>query len=265
MKGLAAVCLLLLLAWPAAAGSLEFAVEGGPTAVALVELNADVDRVNAVIRHVNETLALLPNVEGQVPEIERLGGGICLEAAERYRPSEWLGIGGKLSYARTAKEMSGQYVSTDTSEISSVEMALDLVAVGALLDMTFDFLDAGILLGGGLSAGYYFVGFAHTSLFEIPEEYPEALSGLPPDAQAQYSGGGFGLEASLHVSVPVFSGFSIETAVAYRYAQASLADGSGQRPDLDGNGPVDRTDLSGMTVRIGFSWEVEIPGSDEKE
>ncbi len=265
MKGLATICLLLLLAWPAAAGSLEFAVAGGPTAVALVEINADVDRVNAIIRHVNETLALLPNVEGQVPEIERLGGGICLEAAERYRLTDWLGLGGKLSYARAAGEMSGQYLSTDTSEVSMVEMALDLVAVGALLDMTFDFLDAGIMLGGELAAGYYFVGLSHNSLFEIPQEYPEALSGLPPDAQAQYTGGGFGLEASLSVSIPVFSGFSIETAVAYRYAQASLADGSGQRPDLDGNGPVDGTDLSGMTVRIGFSLEVGIPGSDEKE
>lgn len=264
MKGLVTVGAVLIL-WVAmlTAGPIEIYFSGGPSAAALDEINAIKDRINAIITLLNDNIALLPEITGEVEELDSIGGGIAYQAGERFWLSDRFALGGKLEGFRTSTSTAGTYVSTVDSEVS---IDLDCYAVGFLLNGRYDFLNAGVILSAELGAGYYYSGFNRAITFQIPPEYPDAISGLPPEGEGRYSGSTLGFEGGLSLSFPITDWLAVGSSLFYRsLTLGEMRDRQGNSLDLDGDGTPEKVDLGGITVQFTFSLIIDLSPEREKE
>jgi hypothetical protein len=264
MKGLAAgLCIILLAAWAAYAGPLEISFGGGPTATSLDDINAAIIVFNTLIEHLNETFAVHPDVTGSVDPLTPMVSGLALHAAERYWINDWLGVGAQLEYTRSGTSTAGEYQGAETSVI---DVDLRFQGIGILLGARATFLDLGLLLAADLGVGYYYASLDHDIVFQIPEEYPEAISGVPPEGSGHNAGGTVGFEAGLSLSYPIAEWFTIGSTLTYRSASVGrLTDDQGVDLDLDGSGVPETANLDGIIVQLTFSINIDLSLDGGKE
>jgi len=264
MKGLAILMIATLLTSVVAfAGSMEMAFGGGPTAISLASINASIGVFNTLIAHLNETFAVHPDVSGAIDPIAPMTSGLSFRAEERFWLLDWFGLGAAIEYYSSSTETIGFY---EGSEISTIDVALGVTAVGALLGARASFLDAGLRLAAEGGFGYYYVLLDRSTIFEIPIEYPDAISGVPPDGDERFTGSSLGFEVGLNLSYPMTQWLSIGSTVTYRSATVnSVANSAGDELDLDGDGTTEPIDLDGITVRLVLSLNIDLSPNGEKE
>ncbi len=256
MKSLAATLAILLLSGAALAGPLELSLHAGPAATSLTDINTTILVFNTLITHLNETLAVIPGVSGTVDTLGPMISGVALRASERYWVADWIAFGGRFEYNRLATSTRGQYHGAETS---TIDISAAFHHLSALMGARVQFLDAGIRLAGDVAAGVFFATFDHAVVFEIPSEYPDAISGVPPQGEGRHSGGALGIEAGLSMSYPILDGFCIEALLAYRSATVrDLADPAGHPLDFDGSGTPESATLDGLSVQVGFSLAIDL-------
>jgi len=264
MKGLATA--LLLIGWvhvAAIGGPLEMSIGGGPSAISLDAINHSIDYFNALIVHLNETFAVHPDVDGSVDIVPPIGGGLYLQGAERYWATDWFAVGAHVGYSRASTATIGFYEGAEVSEIG-VDLAFQ--AVGGVLEAEATFLDVGLRLGAFGGIGYYHILFDRKTVFEIPEEYPDIIAGVPPNGEGRYTGGTIGFEAGLSLAYPIAEWFSIGSRVTYRSARVSeLTDGLSNILDLDGDNIAEPISLSGFTVQLTVSIHIDLSLDGRKE
>jgi len=264
MKGLATA--LLIIGWASVAacgGPLEMSFGGGPSLISLDAINESIGLFNALIEHLNETFAVHPDVSGSVDLAPSIGGGLYLQGAERYWVTDWFAFGGHVGYSRASTATTGFY---EGAEVSEITIDLAFQAVGGAFGAEATFVDVGLRLGAFGGIGYYYVLFDRTTVFEIPSEYPDIIAGVPPEAEARYTGGSIGFEAGLSLSYPVADWFTIGSRVTYRSARISeLTDDLANILDLDGDGVGEPISLSGLTVQLTVSINIDLSLDGRKE
>ncbi|MEN6370291.1 MAG: hypothetical protein ABFD77_11440 [Thermotogota bacterium] len=264
MKGLASVLGIILFCGCAAlAGPLELSIGGGPSAISLDAFNGVIESWNALIGYFNEFAAAHPDVSGSVPTLNLLTTSLVAHAAERYWILDWLALGARFEYEQSEATTSGTYVGAETS---MVDIALQYRTIALLAGTRILFLDAGLRLAGDLALGYYHGSLDHSVVFEVPSEYTDAVSGLPPEGSDHHSGDTAGFEVGLALDVPFAAGGYLGAAVAYRSAViGSLTNTAGEELDLDGDGTAEDANLSGISVRFCFSINIDLSLDGEKE
>ncbi len=264
MKGLATALLFIgLIHLAAHAGPLEMSFGGGPSAISLDAINESIGLFNALITHLNETFAVHPDVTGSVDLLPAIGGGVYLQAAERYWLTDWFALGGHVGYSRASTATTGFYEGVGASEIT---VDLSFHAVGGILAAEATFLDFGFRLGAFGGVGYYYTILDRKTLFEIPTEYPDVIAGVPPDAEGRYTGGTIGFEAGLSLTYPVASWFMLGSRLTYRSARIpQLADSAAVVLDLDGDEVGEPISLSGLTVQLTVSINIDLSLDGRKE
>jgi hypothetical protein len=262
MKGLASVLGILLVSCVALGGPLEVSIGGGPSTMSLGDINTSILLFNTLITHLNETLAVIPGVSGTVDTMAPMTSGMALRASERYWVADWIAFTGFFEYGRVSTATHGQYVGAETS---TIDVTASHANLSVLVGTRIQFLDLGLRLAGDVSAGYFYSTFDDSVVFEIPSEYPDAISGVPPEGGGRYSGGTFGLAAGLSVSYPVVDRFYAEALLGYRWARVpTLRDATATPLDFDGNGVPESAALDGLTVQIGFSLALDLSLGGEK-
>jgi len=262
MKGLASVLGILLFSAAALAGPLEASISGGPATASLDDINTAILVFNTLITHLNETLAVIPNVHGTVDTLAPMISGLTLRASEGYRIADWIALTGAFEYYHVSTATKGQYVGAETS---TIDVSAALTDLAFLAGARIQFLDAGLRLAGDIQAGYFYATVDHSVVFQIPSEYPGTISGVPPDGSGRNSGGGLGVEVGLSMTYPIIGGFSVNALVSYRWATVpTLHDASGNTLDLDGNGKEESVSLDGMSVQVGFSLALDLSPTGEK-
>ncbi len=267
MKGLVCVGAVLIL-WAATliAGPLEVHLGGGPSAASLDEINAAIFQFNTLIDHLNETFEVLPDVNGTVETLDRMGSGVALHVGERAWLSDRLGLGGTLEVFHTTTSTAGTYVSSATSEISEISIALGCTTLGLGVNGRYNFLDAGVVLSIELGIGYTYASFSRAITFQVPPEYPDAIAGLPPEGVGSYSGFAPKVEAGLALFLPITEWLKVGSSLSYSVLTlAKITDDQGNDLDLDGNGTVEKVDLGGIGVRFTFSLSFDLTPEGEKE
>jgi len=264
MKGLAsALIAALILSASAAAGTLEFTFGGGPSAISLSDINASISVFNALIEHLNETVDVHPDLSGSVAPLPPMTSGLSLTAGERYWILDWLGLGVSIAHLRTSTATSGHYEGAD---ISTVAVLVDVQNVNMLVGGRITFLDMGLRLSADVAAGYAYAIARRDVTFEVPEEYPDVLSGVPEAGASRYTGGAFGLEVGLDLSYPIADWFGVGATVAYRSAHVpTLTDSTGAELDMDSDGRSEPAELGGITVRLTFSLSIDLGLDGDKE
>ncbi len=272
MKGLASGTIILLasaaiLAGAAAIASaaaqpFEVSIGGGPTTMSLDDINTSILLFNALITHLNETLAVIPGMSGAVDALEPLYSGMSVRASERYWVTDWLALTGCFEYGRAATATRGQYQGAATS---TIDIAATLSNLSVLAGARLRFLDVGLRLAADAAVGYFYSTFDHAVTFQIPSEYPDAIAGVPPQGEDRHSGGTFGLSAGLSLSYPLFEEFSVEALVGYRWADVPiLRNAAATALDLDGNGTSESATLDGLSMQIGFTLALDLSLGGEK-
>jgi len=264
MKGLAtalsAVCVLSIACF---AGSLEMSIGGGPSVISLDAINDSIGVFNALITHLNDTFDVHPDVTGSVAPLDSIGTSLSFSAVERYRLAGWIGLGASVDYARSSVSTRGFYNGIEASEIA---IDIGFQAVNVVVGGTLTFLDAGIRLGVTGGIGYYYTIVDNTIIFQIPEEYPDVIAGVPPEGAGRHTGGALGFDAGLSLSYPIAPWFIAGVDVVYRSARvASLTDQSSNALDLDGDGDEESIDLSGLMVRFTFTISIDLSLGQGKE
>jgi hypothetical protein len=264
MKGLASLLIAGILTSVAAlAGPLEMTLGVGPSAAALGTLNDSIGVVNTLIGHLNDTFDVHPDVSGSIDLLDPMGSGMSLHAGERLWLTDWLGLGAGLSYFSTATATAGFY---EGSETSTIDIALDMQSVGVTLGGRATFLDVGLRLAADVAAGYYYLICDRAVTFEVPSEYPDVLSNVPPEGEGRYTGSTFGFEIGFSISYPILRWFTIGSTVSYRATgQTATVDTTGTELDLTGDEEPDSIDLNGVTVRLAFSINIDLSPDGEKE
>jgi hypothetical protein len=257
MKGLATLLIAAcLVSIPAIAGPLEMLFGGGPSAMSLGDINASLGVFNTLITHLNETFAVHPDVTGFVELLDPMVSGLSLHAGERLWLTDWFGLGAAIEYFSSSTATIGHY---EGSEISTIDAAIDITTVSVTIGGRATFLDAGLRLGAEGAVGYYYVIANRNVIFEVPSEYPDVISGVPPEGDEHYTGGTFGFEVGLCLSYTVANWLSIGSSVSYRAATVgSVADSAGSELDLDGDGASESIDLDGITVRLAVSFNIDL-------
>jgi hypothetical protein len=262
MKELASVLGILLLSCVALGGPLEVAMGGGPSTTSLDDINTSILLFNTLITHLNETLAVIPGVSGTVATMAPMISGMSLRASERYWVADWIAFTGAFEYSRVSTATHGQYIGAETS---TIDVQATHANLSVLVGTRIQFLDVGLRLAGDMSAGYFYSTFDRSVVFQIPSEYPDAISGVPPEGEGRYSGGTFGLAASLSMSYPIVNGFYVEALLGYRWADVPVLRNAAATPlDFDGNGVPESATLDGLTVQIGFSLALDFSPDGEK-
>ena len=267
MKGLVSIGAVLIL-WTAtlAAGPVEVHIGGGPSAASLDEINAAITLFNALIERLNETFEELPDVEGSVETLGRMGSCIALQVGERFLLTEHLTLGGTLDMSHTSASTAGTYLSTVSTETSDISIALTCTDVGLVVGGRYDFLNAGLILSADVGIGYYYGIFRQAITFQVPPEFPDAIAGLPPEGENRYSGFAPAVEAGLVLSFPLTDWFKVGSSVSYRFLTfTGMTDGQGNSIDLDGNGIPEKIDLGGITVELTFSILIDFSLEGRKE
>ncbi|MCX6094347.1 MAG: hypothetical protein NTY63_05965 [Candidatus Bipolaricaulota bacterium] len=264
MKGLASVLGIILLSGCAAlAGSLELSIGGGPSAISLDAFNGIIESWNALIGHFNEFAAAHPDVSGSIPTLDLLTTSLVAHAAERYWILDWFALGARFEYEQSKATTSGTYVGAETSR---VDIDLEYQTIGLLAGTRILFLDAGLRLAGDVNVGYYHGSLNHSVVFQVPTEYTDAISGLPPEGSGRHSGNTVGFEVGLALDIPFAAGGYLGAAVAYRSAMIdSLTNTAGEELDLDGDGTAEDANLSAISVRFCFSIDIDLSLDGEKE
>ena len=263
MKGLSVLIAALAIGFVATAGPLELTLGAGPSATPLPEFNTAIEVINTWIAYLNDAFDVHPDIAGTVDPLEPIGTELCLQASEQYWLLDWLALGARLDYASTGTSTSGQYVASDTSDIT-VDLAFGRVSVLGTIRTIF--LDAGVRLGLDLAGGYFYSFLDRDVTFEIPVEYDDAISGLPAEGNARYAGGAFGFEAGLVLDVPVADWLVIGSLVKYRVARiASLESADGTSLDIDSDGTVDSVTLDGVSVALTLSIRFDLSLDGGKE
>jgi hypothetical protein len=264
MKGLTVcLCAALVLSLAAHAATLNLTFGGGPAATPLAELNASLSAINILIEHLNETFEAHPDVDGSVAPLHLLKSAISLYGGESFQPVDWLGLGAHVEVLRSSTATSGTYTG---ASVSTIDVSLGFSTIALAVDAHVRFLDMGIQLAADLSGAYYRSTVRRAVVFQIPEEYPDTLSTVPPEGEGEYTGSAFGFEAGLSIAYPVAPWFVVHTILAYRSALIpSVKDSSGTALDLDGNGQPESIELDGLTVRIGFSICIDLSLDGGKE
>ena len=264
MKGLASVLLVsVLLSVTGIAGPLELGLAVGPSFTSLDSFNESVGVFNALIDHLNETFDVHPDVSGTVAPMPSMGTGLHLSAAEQYRWTDWFALGGQVEYVGSSSATAGFY---QGSEISQIDVEYRSHVLGAVLGGEVTFVDLGLRLGATAGVGYFHTILDRKVIFQIPAEYPDAIAGLPPEGEARYTGGAFGLEAGIILSYPVFDWLTIGTRVVYRTAEVdSLKTSQGIGLDLNGDGQNESVSLSGLAVQFAVSINIDLSLDGGKE
>jgi len=264
MRGLALVLFTVLVTGVAAiAGPLEMWVGGGPAATSLEEVNAAIGVFNTLIAHLNETFEVHPDVSGAVDPLQPIIGGLALRAGERYWLNDWFAIGAQVEYVRSASATTGEYVG---SSLSTIDIALGFHTVGFVLNGRATFLDVGLQLAAEVGAGFYYSMIDRAVVFEVPSEYPDAISGIPPEGTERFTGSALGFEAGMSLAYPLTKWFTIGSLLSYRSATVpSLSNNQGAALDIDGDGMSESMTLDGITVQLTFSIIVDLSLEGEKE
>ena len=264
MRRLASVLLVVLLAsLTGVAGPLELWIGGGPAATSLDELTAAIVVFNTLIGRLNEEFEVNPDVTGFVPDLDPMSSSLTLRAGERYWLTSWFSLGGQVEYITTSTSTFGQYQGSDTS---TIDIALDFRTIDFLLSTRFVFLDVGLQLGAEAGIGYYHSVVERSVTFEVPVEFSEALSGVPPEGSGRFSGGAIGFEAGVSLTYPLTSWFTLGSLLTYRSASVpTLTNGQGALLDIDGNGTSESVNLSGITVQLTFSINIDLSLDERKE
>lgn len=264
MKGLASVLfILVLLGLAVTAEPLELGLGVGPSFTSLDSFNESIGVFNALIDELNETLGVHPDVSGTVASMPTMGTGVYLSAVEQYRLLDWLAIGAHVEYTGASSSTSGFY---QGSEISQIDVSFRSHVLGVVLGGDVTFVDLGLRLGASAGVGYFHTILDRNVIFQIPEEYPDVIAGVPPEGEARYSGGAFGLEAGITLSYPVFDWFTVGTKVIYRTAEVgSLSTSQGIEMDLNGDGKSESVNLSGLAVQVTFSINIDLSLDGGKE
>jgi hypothetical protein len=263
MKGLATGLLAILLIGAAAiAGSLDMAIGGGPAAISLKEINVSIGVNNTVIDLLNETFAVHPDVSGSVGKLDPMSSGFTFCAEERYWLTDWFALGGKFEYLRSSSSVSGEYHGSD---VSTIDIALGLNGVGVVFGGRAVFLNMGLVLAAEAGVGYYYTMFDRSVVFEIPSEYPDVISVVPPEGTGRYTGGTFGLELGISLFYPLTRWFSIGSSISYRSGSVGrVVDREGEGLDLDGDGMTEGINLDGISVQVTFSVSINLSLIEEK-
>ncbi len=264
MKGLASVlCIMLLATAAAVAGPLELSIGGGPSATSLDDINASISVFNTLINHLNETFADHPDVSGTVGTLSPIVSGLSMHASERYWLADWIAVGAGVEYTRSGASTYGTY---EGSETSTIDLSLASQTLGVLVGSRIRFLNMGLLLAADLAAGFYHSILDHTVVFEIPEEYPDAISGVPPESAGRSTGNTFGVEAGFSLAYPIAEWVTVGALLSYRSATIPALKGEDGQPfDLDGNGVPEAINLDGITVQFTFSIRVDLSLDGGKE
>ena len=263
MKGLSVLIAALAIGFVVTAGPIELTLGAGPSATPLPEFNTAIGVINTWITYLNEAFDVHPDITGAIDPVDPIGTELCLQASEQYWPLDWLAIGGRLEYASTETGTSGQYMASDTSDVS-VDLAFGRVSV--LGTVRTIFLDAGLRLGLDLAGGYFYSFLDRDVTFEIPVEYTDAISGLPAEGSARYSGGAFGFEAGLVLDIPIADWFVVGSLVKYRVARIeTLKSADGTSLDIDSDGAVDSVTLDGVSVAFTVSIRFDLSPDGGKE
>jgi len=264
MKGLATLLIATLLVGAAAsAGPLEISFGAGPNATVLADINASIGVFNTLIAHLNETFDVHPDVSGAVDPLDPMVSGLSFCAGERFWLIDWFGVGAAVEYARSTSSTIGFF---EGSDISTIDAAFGLTSVSVTLGGRATFLDAGLRLAVDGGVAYTYAIWDGSVLFEIPSEYPDAISGVPPEGESRYTGSTIGFELGLCLSYPIAEWFIIGSSVSYRAATIdSVANREGAQLDLDGDGTPEAIDLDGITVRLTISLNIDLSLNDEKE
>ena len=260
---LTALLFVWLIHLAAMAGPLEMSLGGGPSATSLDAINESIELFNTLITHLNETFGVHPDVEGAVAPVPPIHGGMYLHAAERYWLADWFALGGHVGYSRASTATTGFY---EGSEISEISVDLAFHSVSGVLGGEATFLDVGLRLGGFGGIGYYYVLLDRKTVFEIPIEYPDIISGVPPEGEGRYTGGSIGFEAGLSLAYPIAPWFMIGSRLTYRSARIpELTDAAGSVLDLDGDETGESISLSGLTVQLTVSINIDLSLDGRKE
>jgi len=264
MKGLTVcLCVTLLMSVAGLASTLEMSFSAGPSAVSLSQVNNAISAFNVLIEHLNETFEAHPDVDGSVEPLDLMRSGLTFRASEAFRLVDWLAVGAHFELIRASSATTGVYTGASNSNID-VDLRFSTIGLG--LDAQIRFLDIGLQLALDLGASYYRSTFDRSVLFEIPEEYPDTLSSVPPDGEGRYTASTFGLELGLSIAYPAASWLTLHSAISYRLAPAQEAlDSTGTPLDLDGNGQSESLALGGLSVRLGVSINIDLSLGERKE
>jgi len=264
MKGLLSVLLgIMLLSLPVMAGSLELALGAGPSFAALDAANDSIEVFNALIVHLNETFDVHPDVSGTIAPMPSMGRGLFLSGAERYWLTEWFGFGAHIDYFGAASDTAGFYQGDAVSRID-LSYALDVVSASMAADVAF--VDVGIRIGASIGAGYHYGTLEQTVVFEVPDEYPETIAGIPPEGEDRFTGGGLGFEASMFIAYPITEWLIVGTRVAYRSASIpEFTNAAGTPWDPDGDERANGLNLTGFAVQLSFSIAIDLSLDGGKE
>jgi hypothetical protein len=256
------VLVVVLLSGAAWASPLELSLSAGPAATSLNDINAAIIFVDTLITLLNETLRVIPGVSGSVDTLGPMTSGLALRAAERYWLADWIAFGGRFEYTRLATSTRGQYQGAETS---TIDVALAFHELSFLVGTRVQFLNAELRLAGDIAGGYFYATCDRAVTFEIPSEYPDAISSTPQAGEGRHSGGTLGLEAGLSLSYAITDGLCLEALLSYRSATIpELTDAAGQPLDLDANDSPESATLDGLSVEVGFSLSIDLSLDGEK-
>lgn len=264
MKPLASVLMVIGVAASAGiAAPLEMGLGAGPSFTSLDSLNNSISAFNTLIDHLNEVFSVHPDVTGTVPSMPSIGTGLSLYASEYYRLNDWLAFGVHLEYARSASGTEGAY---QGGTVSTVDLYYHAQILGIVLGGEATFVDLGLRLGAVGGLGYFYAMVDQRMLFEIPDEYPEAIAGVPPAMEGRYRGGSLGLEVGLNLSYPVVDWLAIGAQVRYRTANVRvLRDAQGDPLGLAGGEDGDSLSLHGLAVQLHFLISIDLSLDGGKE
>ncbi len=264
MKGLASVLFIVVLSGLAVtAEPLELGFGAGPSFTSLDSFNETIGVFNALIEELNETMDVHPDVSGMVASMPAMGTGVYLSAAEQYRLVNWFSLGAHVEYTGASSATVGFY---QGSEISQIDVSLRSHVLGVVLGGDVTFVDLGLRLGANAGVGYFHTILDRKVVFQIPEEYPDAIAGVPPEGEGRYSGGAVGFEAGITLSYPAFEWLTVGTKVIYRTAEvSSLSTSQGIEMDLNGDGKSESVNLGGLAVQFTFSINIDLSIDGGKE
>ncbi len=264
MKGLASVLIgIVLVGGTAVAGPLELGLGVGPSFTSLDSFNESITTLNTLIEHLNETFEVHPDVSGTIVPLSDMGTGWSLFASERYRLTDWFALGAHVEYTRASSDTIGFY---QGNEISQIDISYRSHILGLVLGGDVTFVDLGIRLGAFGGIGYFHTIFDHKVVFQVPEEYPDIIAGLPPEGDDRYTGGALGFEAGLSLSYPIVEWLTVGTHVLYHTGTVDSLTTSLDIPlDLDGDGSAESLSLNGLAVMFTFSINIDLSLDGGKE
>ncbi len=264
MKPLASVLMVIgVAASVGIAGPLEMGLGAGPSFTSLDSLNNSISALNTLIDHLNEVFSVHPDVTGTVPSMPSIGTGLSLYASEYYRLNDGFAFGVHLEYASSASGTEGAYRG---GTVSTVDLQYRAQVLGVVLGSEFTFVDLGLRLGAFGGLGYFHAMVDQRILFEIPEEYPESIAGVPPAVEGRYRGGSLGLEAGLNLSYPMLEWLAIGAQVRYRSANVRvLRNAQGDPLGFAGGEDGDALSLHGLAVQLYLSISIDLSLDGGKE